>query len=108
MTDITKLSARLRADAKEEVEIDERNRLWSSGVNYAAHQLANALPIWTEIEWIGKYVDPSTLPPEDMTCMWVEKETGFNDVSEMWQLANRTNYTHWRPLCDLDYPPESK
>ena len=108
--DITKLPDEWRRNAPagcgELVALRSKAYATCKAMNECADELEAALPEWTKIEWVGDYADPSTLPPEDMTCMWVEKETRFNDVSELWQLKNKANYTHWRPLIDLDYPPE--
>lgn len=102
MNDLTKLPAQLMADAKEEVDIDEHNRLWSSGVNYAAHVFSNALPVWIEIS------DNMEKLPNNFIAYF------DNGTVDMYNLKDGHNLdyalihsgmTHWRKLCDLDFPP---
>lgn len=80
-----------------------------AGLDVAANLLESALPVWTKITDA-----PDTWPEEilqnDHQIMAHGKHcTNVVDierfVSEMIG-SNYEYYTHWRPLCDLDYPPE--
>ena len=90
------------------VEPDDSISRYPAFAKECADDLEAALPVWTKIEWIGDYVDPETLPPEDMTVLWGNVDDGYNNLSELWQLPPKriTDYTHWRPLCDLDTPEQ--
>ena len=88
MKDLTKLASRLRSEAKEEVEIDEHNRLWSSGVNYAAHQLENTLPRPTMFT-----TDPLSWPDQDQDVMCRFKDGNIEVISwdSSWELGITNN-----------------
>ena len=74
-----------------------------------ANQLTAALPVWTRIT-----DDEDTWPemPNARFFMLAGKE---HDDKRVWQVITDAIYdgyneydgaTHWRPLCDIDYPPE--
>ena len=97
MSDITKLPDKWRGNA---------GFMPVQGAIYkCADALEAALPKWTKI-----IDDMSKLPNEFIAYF----EDGKVDMYQL-KPGHRLDYslihagmTHWRPLCDLDYPPEQK
>lgn len=100
MTDIMKLAENWRDDAVEASEVG----LIESGYHVAmvcATSLENALPKWTRIT-----DDEKSRPPRFEPYLFANDDMPRPKVSG----ANTTLWVGdwWRPLCDLDYPPEQK
>jgi len=86
---------------------------------WCAQQLESALPVWTEIT-----DDPKTWPAMGAPVLAYSNrnnpayiyvfnrrdihtfEKGYVWAPARWGAVN--GLTHWRPFCDLDYPPENK
>jgi len=116
MIDINKLPDEWRDESKDAVKQDELNRMYSAALNQAATELRSALPKWTRIT-----DDPSTFPAPNKPIMttsvlcdgeWSEQHI-FTPISTHWMYdidhvaRDRLIGTYWRPLCSIDYPPES-
>jgi len=110
MTDLTKLADEWR-ELKDKV-LTPRNII----INRMSDQLEAALPKWVKIT-----DDPDTLPPPNKRIMttsllcdgeWSEQHI-FEPIPTHWiydvdHIAR--DYligTHWRPLCSIDYPPDT-
>ena len=72
-----------------------------------ANELEDALPVWTRIT-----DDPDTWPKTERGLFFML--AGLEDDGEkVWQVItdfldnDYDGCTHWRPLCDIDYPPDS-
>ena len=99
---ITKLAEKWRTDVA--------RYSWQKAVNYCADELEVALPTWTRIT-----DDPDTWPEANQTCLFFRQP---NSVPQHWGVSidcypeGNTEFLHeydyWRPLCDLDYPPEQE
>ena len=73
-----------------------------------ADELRAALPVWTKIT-----DDPDTWP-EDGNYLWAYRSVDGDwlhatfEVSMMRVVADMAVDTRWRPLADIDYPPENE
>ena len=77
-----------------------------SGIAYTdcAKKLEAALPTWTKIT-----DDPDTWPEDEQDIL---RHIGAGQLKAgLWQVpTDKVRHhigTSWRPLCDLDYPPET-
>lgn len=101
---ITKLPGEFRKKA---------DYLESPAYKHCADKLEAALPVWTKMV-AG---DPSTWPKNGQTVMcakWADswRYAGWhfcssNDVPN-WAVKPIEGIDYWRPLCDLDFPPEQE
>ena len=77
--------------------------------NLAADRLeAAAPPKWTKIT-----DDPDTWPEDGETVMLVKPDNmfpvWFEPIVRTWHgVQSHNKRSYWRPLCDLDYPPEQQ
>ena len=100
MTDITKLPDKWRKNAVDGSEVKViSNEIYVT--NILANELEAALPVWTKIT-----DNPNSWPE-------VEAEVALEDIGwivwpDLYGTYKVYHTLHWRPLCDLDYPPEYK
>ena len=103
MNDITKLPDKWRVDYAGSIFIRK-----GVAINLLC-ELEAALPKWTKIT-----DDPMTLP--NYCGTWVMTYSkyngrismGFADTDHVRSRPKMYKGISWRPLCDLDYPPEQK
>ena len=69
------------------------------GLHDAANGLEAAMPKWTQIT-----DDPDTWPKNGQTILI--NRYGRPAVTDFNRHMSTSNGTNWRPLIDLDYPPE--
>ena len=100
---ITKLADKWRKEAKNHIEEDEANRMYSAALNQAATDLWADLPTWTRIT-----DDPDTWPEMAQEVIWTGKLTSRPNISTFFGFDADWYRIYWRPLCDLDYPPEQE
>ena len=98
MNDITKLPDKWR----------KRGRKNMAKIHYEyAEELESAMPTWTKIT-----DDPDTWPEDRERVLATRKDVQFDVWHEPAHFIFRAEFyrgavgTYWRPLCDLDYPPE--
>ena len=101
MTDITKLPDEWRDRCP-------KGSGWFKFVHECADQLEAALPKWTRVT-----DDPDTWPENNNSTILVAEFITIGRQIYTWESCNlRGNNNlfpiYWRPLCDLDHPPEDK
>ena len=97
MTNITKLADKWRNSLVSDLD----TRYWEAN-NTRANELEAALPVWTRIT-----EDEATWPPHRGVFYMVYDETGDGDLFTAHGRSILPG-EYWRPLCDLDYPPETE
>lgn len=70
-----------------------------TSMEVAADQLAQTIPVWTRIT-----EDESTWPALWEDVVWYNDKDDDHEITHM--NFDVDEMTHWRPLCDIDYPPE--
>ena len=70
---------------------------------HASNMLEAALPVWTLIT-----DNPESLPPVTDNVMFAECRNG-RWLADVWsgEITQDARGLYWRPLCDLDYPPDT-
>jgi len=108
MANITKLPDEWRSSLDGLIRCCTENDCNIRATHTHANQLEAALPKWIKIT-----DNPKTWPPvgEFIGCMTGEANAFyyghvFLERTVTWDVDFHV-YTHWRPLCDLDYPPEN-
>ena len=79
---------------------------WPNALNDIADDLEAALPIWTEIT-----EDSETVPDPEQDILFQSASGGLFTATMPpriigYEFDRLKKGVWWRPLCDLDYPPE--
>ena len=108
MIDITKLPDRWR-DGKPTRYVERDNSVSfdpKRTSDVCADELEAALPKWTKITDEDITEDPIILYGERGSISYTSESDLFSGAPLSGPWLRHCGYTHWRPLCDLDYPPE--
>ena len=101
MINITKLADKWRKGTFTK-KVPDGGYGFFSGKRHCAQELESALPVWTRLTG-----DEATWPPHRGVFYMVYDETGDGDLFTAHGRSILPG-EYWRPLCDLDYPPETE